>query len=511
MSDIQQPIETRGLTKIYSDGTVALQDVDFRVQPGEIHGLLGENGAGKTTLTKILSGLLHPSSGEIRWLGKPVRFATPREALQAGIGMVHQHFALVEPFTGLQNVALGQEGGELLAPVHLSQIAEKLEEIMDQTGLRAPIDLPVELLPVGVQQRIEILKMLYREVQLLILDEPTAVLTPQEADELFKTLRALRALGKTVIFITHKLKEVMVLTDRITVLRRGRAVAQVETSASSPEKLSTLMVGHELESHVERRRAEAGEIVLTVSHLTVPGDLRKEAVRDVSFEVRAGEIFAVAGVQGNGQTELVEALTGLRSWISGDARVSEMSLRGLRPDQVFRCGVAHIPEDRRRHGLILPFTVAENSIFGLQRTPQFRGVLGALSGQRIDAHARGVIERFAIQAPGVRAPAQSLSGGNQQKLVVGRELSKRPKLLVAAQPTRGLDVAATQYIRDLLLKLRAEGVGILLVSADLDEVFQLADRVGVMYEGRFTGVVPAERLSREVIGLMMGGVPWQKP
>ncbi len=511
MPEEKQPlIETRQLTKVYPDGTVALEKVDFRVQSGEIHGLLGENGAGKTTLTKILSGLLHPTSGEIHWRGKLVRFATPREALSVGIGMVHQHFALVEPFTALENVALGQEGGGLLAPAHLSKIARKLEEIMEQTGLRAPMNVPVELLPVGVQQRIEILKMLYRDVKLLILDEPTAVLTPQEAEELFETLRGLKRAGTTVIFITHKLKEVMAITDRITVLRQGRLVAQVETRATSPEELSTLMVGRKIEARFQRRREEAGEVVLAVRALAVPGDLGGQAVREVSFEVRAGEIFAIAGVQGNGQTELVEALTGLRPWLSGDVWVSGVSLRGLKPDQVFRCGVAHIPEDRRRRGLIGPFTVAENSILGLQRSAGLRGLCGALSWQRIYAHARELIERFAIQAPSVRAPAQSLSGGNQQKLVVGRELAKRPKVLIAAQPTRGLDVAATQDLRDLLLRLREEGVAILLVSADLDEVFQLADRVGVMYEGRFTGIAPIASLSRELIGLLMGGIPLEE-
>ncbi len=506
----QQPlIETQGLTKIYPDGTVALQGVDLQVQPGEIHGLLGENGAGKTTLTKILSGLLPPTAGQIRWKGRPMRFGSPREALAAGIGMVHQHFALVGPFTGLENIALGAEGGSPLGSVRAREIAQQLDKIMDRSGLRAPLGVPVELLPVGVQQRIEILKMLYRDVELLILDEPTAVLTPQETEELFETLKGLKAQGKTVIFITHKLKEVIEITDRITVLRGGQVVASLPTTEATPEKLSTLMVGREVVSQVERKRARAGEPVLVVRDLRVSGDLGTQAVQGLSFEVRAGEIFAIAGVQGNGQTELVEALTGLRPF-EGEASVLGQSLKGLSPGQIGALGVAHIPEDRRRMGLILPFTVAENSILGLQRFPRFCGALGRLRWRTIHDHACQLIQKFSIQALGVRTPAGSLSGGNQQKLVVGRELSKSPKLVIAAHPTRGLDVAATQYIRDLLVTLRDEGVAVLLVSADLDEVFQLADRVGVMYEGRFTGVAPLEQLDRETIGLLMGGVPLEE-
>ncbi len=505
-------IEAEGLTKIYPDGTVALRGVSLSVREGEIHGLLGENGAGKTTLTKILSGLLPPTSGEIRWKGRPVRFPSPREALRRGIGMVHQHFALVGPFTGWENIALGSEGRGALGPVPVAAIRENLETLMRESGLRAPLDTPVERLPVGVQQRIEILKMLYRQVDLLILDEPTAVLTPQETDELFETLRGLKAQGKTVIFITHKLKEVIEITDRITVLRAGRVVASLETKEATPEKLSALMVGREVVSQARRRgpaTPAAGEPVLTVRDLTVEDESGLRAVKKLSFEVRSGEIFAIAGVQGNGQTELIEALTGLRPF-RGEVRVRGQSLKGLLPGEIGALGVAHIPEDRRKMGLILPFTVAENSVLGLQRFPRFRGALGRLRWRRIYEHAQALLEKFSIQAPGVRAPAASLSGGNQQKLVVGRELSKSPKLVIAAHPTRGLDVAATQYIRDLLSRLRDEGVAVLLVSADLDEVFQLADRVGVMYEGRFTGVAPAEELDRETVGLLMGGVPLEE-
>ncbi|MCS7217206.1 MAG: ABC transporter ATP-binding protein [Candidatus Bipolaricaulota bacterium] len=493
----------QGITKVYPDGTVALTGVDFAVQPGEVHGLLGENGAGKTTLTKILSGLLPPTAGRIVWKGRPVRFSSPREALHAGIGMVHQHFALVGPFTGLENIALGAEGSGLLLPVRARAIRRRVEELMQASGLHAPLDLPVEELPVGVQQRLEILKMLFREVDLLILDEPTAVLTPQEVDELFPILRRLAGQGKSVVFITHKLREILAVTDRVTVLRRGRVVAVRETRGTTVEELAQLMVGEAVGGQARRAPRPPGEVVLRVRDLRVPGPAGRPAVNGVSFEVRAGEIFAIAGVQGNGQSELVEALVGLRPW-QGEVELLRQSLRGKGPAQIAALGLGHIPEDRQALGLILEFSVAENSVLG--RLGPFLDPLGGVRWRRVFRFAQDLLERFSVQARGVRAPARSLSGGNQQKLLVGRELSKAPRVLLANQPTRGLDVAATRYIRDLLLRLRDEGLAILLVSADLDEIFELADRVAVMYRGAFTGVLPAEELDRERIGLLMGGV-----
>ena len=496
-------IEARKITKIYPDGTVALRNVDFSVRPGEVMGLLGENGAGKTTLTKILSGLLSPTAGTILWKGKTVRFSSPREALMAGIGMVHQHFALVGPFSGLENIALGAEGGSLLAPVQIKGIRSQVEKIMESTGLKAPLDVPVEDLPVGVQQRIEILKVLFREVELLILDEPTAVLTPQEVEELFVVLRNIADSGKSVIFITHKLREVLAVADRITVLRRGELVGVRSAKETSVEELAQLMVGREI-GGLRRRKAQApGPEILRVRELVVPGQSGEPSVRGVSFSVHAGEIFGIAGIQGNGQTELVEALVGLRPW-KGHVELNGQSLAGLGPGEISALGLAHIPEDRHGMGLILDMSVAENSIAG--RLSAFRGFLGRLRWSDIFRFAQDLIERFSIQARGPRAPARSLSGGNQQKLVVGRELSKSPKLLIANQPTRGLDIAATQFIRELLLRLRDEGMAILLVSADLDEIFELADRIAVMYRGTFTGVLPAEELDREKVGLLMGGL-----
>ena len=493
----------QGIAKIYPDGTVALTDVDFEVQPGEVHGLLGENGAGKTTLTKIISGLLLPTAGRIFWHGKPVRFASPREALSAGIGMVHQHFALVGPFTGLENIALGAEGGGLLLSIRAKAIRKRVEELMHASGLHAPLDIPVEELPVGVQQRLEILKMLFRQVELLILDEPTAVLTPQEVDELFPILRKLAKQGKSVVFITHKLREILEVTDRVTVLRQGRVVAVRETRGTTVEELAQLMTGEAVVARAQRSARPPGETVLRVESLRVLGPEGRPAVDGVSFAVRSGEIFAIAGVQGNGQSELVEALVGLRPW-TGEAELVGQSLRGKKPAQIAALGLAHIPEDRHALGLILDFSVVENAVLGQLRP--FLDPLGGVRWRKALRFAQDLLAKFSVQARGVRAPARSLSGGNQQKLLVGRELSKTPKLLIANQPTRGLDVAATRYIRDLLLRLRDEGLAILLVSADLEEIFELADRVAVMYRGAFTGVHPVEELDRERIGLLMGGV-----
>jgi len=499
-------LEAKGIDKVYPDGTVALQDVNFTVYQGEIHGLLGENGAGKTTLTKILSGLLSPTHGQLLWKGKPAHFKTPLDALNQGIGMVHQHFALVAPFTALENIALGQEGGQGLSTVVYEAVQQRVEQVMREGGLHAPLDIPVELLPVGVQQRVEILKLLYRDVELLILDEPTAVLTPQEADEMFVILRKLRDSGKTIIFITHKLRELIELTDQVTVLRRGRQAGSVNTVDVDSKQLATLMVGHEIISSVKRGQAKPGSVILSGNDLQVKNDLGEIAVRGLNFQVRQGEIFGIAGVEGNGQTELGEAISGLRSWLSGEVSLEGKVLKQLDPQSIYKQGLAHIPEDRRRVGMVLEFSVMENSILGLQSSDAFRGALGRLDWSKVRRHADFLIEQFSIKTQDQKTPVKSLSGGNQQKLVVGRELSKDPKFILAAQPTRGLDIGSTQYIRDLLIKLRDEGKAILLISAELDEIFQLADRVGVMYEGEFVGTYQTEDLNRERIGLLMGGM-----
>lgn len=512
------------ITKIYSDGTVALREATLEVRPGEIVGLLGENGAGKTTLTKILSGLLPPTRGRVVSPRGPVRFSSPREALDFGIGMVHQHFALVGTFTAVENVALSQE--RPFAPLQLAQTRTKLEALEEESGLRVPLDVPVEKLAVGEQQRVEILKVLSRDVDLLILDEPTSVLTPLEVDELFRFLRRLRDEGKGIILITHKLKEVGAVTDRVVVLRQGEVVGDFPTAAVTPAELARLMVGKTLETRAgravelstdevpvhapQREEEKRGPGVLHVENLSVAGDTKPLAVRDVTFDVYAGEIFGIAGVEGNGQTELVEALTGLRPALKGIATINGRNILGLDPRQIYELGVAHIPEDRWVLGLVLPFTLAENAILGVHRWDEFRGPLSILRWGRIYAHTRDLLEKFDIQAAGLNAPVKSLSGGNQQKLIVGRELSKDPAIVIASQPTRGLDVGAAQYIREILLGMRDRGRAILLVSADLDEVLALSDRVAIMYEGRFMTVASPGELDRERIGMLMGGVALER-
>lgn len=512
-------LRAEGITKVYSDGTVALKEANLEIHTHEILGLLGENGAGKTTLTKILSGLLPPTSGQVLSPKGRVRFSSPREALDFGIGMVHQHFALVGPFTAAENVALSHE--RPFSRTRIAQVTEQLEALMNESGLHVPLDVPVEKLAVGEQQRVEILKVLSRNVDLLILDEPTSVLTPLEVDELFELLQRLRSEGTSIILITHKLKEVQSITDRVLVLRRGELVGDVQTEDASTERLAQLMVGQALDQDAgavelsdqelpikrsRERKALHGEGVLHVAGLSAKGNTGEIAVENLSFDVYAGEIFGIAGVEGNGQTELVESITGLRVPVSGTATINGTNILGKDPREIYKLGVAHIPEDRWELGLVLPFTLAENAILGVHRWKEFRGPLSFLRWPRINKHVRELMDRFDIQAIGPHAPAKSLSGGNQQKLIVGRELAKDPAIIVASQPTRGLDIGSAKYIRDLLEEMRDKGRAILLVSADLDEVLARADRIAIMYEGRFMTVCYPDELTRERIGLLMGGV-----
>ena len=499
-------IEMKSIHKTYPDGTVALRGVDFDVGRGEIVGLLGENGAGKTTLMKILSGLLPPTDGEISVDGKRVTFRNPSDALGLGIGMVHQVFALVPPYTATENILLGQEAAGPLSFLNLDTARKRLAELAEETGLQAPLDTPIELLPVGVRQRVEILKVLYRGTDVLILDEPTSSLTPLEVDELFRFMRRLKEAGKAIVFITHKLREVLEISDRIVVLRNGLVTGRVPTKEATPQKLAVMMVGREVVPRVTREEKEPGEAVLSVKDLQVLDDSGGMAVKNLSFEVKAGEIFGVAGVEGNGQSELVQALTGLRPPKSGELHLNGRDVIRFDPKELYRMGICHIPEDTVRFGLALNFDVAENSILGRQWEPEFLLGLGRLNGKRIMEYARKLVETFNVVTPSLKTVARSLSGGNRQRLVVGRELSKEPALVVAAHPTRGLDIASTMYIRELLVKMRDEGKGVLLISADLDEIMELSDRIAVMYEGEFLGVGKAEELSREEIGMMMGGI-----
>ncbi len=493
-------VSMKSVVKIYPDGTIALRGVDFTLRRGEIHGLLGENGAGKTTLMKILAGVLKPTSGTIYVGGRKVGFSAAADALKLGIGMVHQNLSLIPSFTVYENIVLGLSRRQLL------NAKEGINKLMSLTGLKVPLDERVEGLPFGVRQKVEVLKMLFRNVDVLILDEPTTNLTLTETRELFNVINGLRRMGKSVVFITHKLREVLEVADRITVLRRGRVAGEVPRVEASLNLLAQLMVGKDAIPAVSRGVSTVGEELLIVRDLWILSDLGTWAVKGVSLTVRSGEILGIAGVEGNGQKELVEGLTGLRRVEKGEVIFRGQRIDNLPPSELYKLGVAHIPEDRVQVGLIQDFTVNENSILGIQRSMFFRGFLNTLAWDKVVEHASDLITKFNVIVPSLFSPVKYLSGGNQQRLVVAREISKEPQLIIAAQPTRGLDISATEHIRGLLLDLKKRGKVVLLVSSDLEEILQLSDRVAVMYEGRFVGVKDVGELTEDKLGLMLGGV-----
>jgi general nucleoside transport system ATP-binding protein len=494
----------RGITKRFP-GVLANDRVDFEAAAGEVHALLGENGAGKTTLSNILTGLYRPDEGLIELHGEPVHFHSPRDALDAGVGMVHQHFRLVAPFTVAENVVLGDHRAEgKTFRLHPRRIERRVAELGKQYGLEVDPRARVWQLSVGEQQRVEILKALFREARVLILDEPTAVLTPQEAETLFETLRAMAAEGRTVIFISHKLHEVKAVADRVTVLRAGRVVATVPAADATLRSLAALMVGRELEA--ERRPDEArevGDVVLEMRGVSAPGDRGGEALRDVSLRVRAGEIVGVAGVAGNGQRELAETITGLRPATAGRIEVSGRPLPPGEPRGAIRAGVAHVPEDRLGTGVAPNLSVASNVALKSYRRAASWGPLLRLRSMR--DRAAELIRRNDVRGARPETRTRQLSGGNLQKVVLGREFAGEPRVLVAASPTRGLDVAAIETVHAYLRTAAASGVAILLISEDLDEILALADRVAVMYEGRIAGEVEAGGASIEEIGFLMAG------
>jgi general nucleoside transport system ATP-binding protein len=495
-------LELRGITKRFGP-LVANDHIDLTVEPGEIHALLGENGAGKSTLMNILYGLYHPDEGEILVDDKPLKLNGPGDAIRAGIGMVHQHFMLVPVFTVAENVMLGHERTRGLGLLDRRRARRDVEELSARYGLAVDPDALVEDLPVGVQQRVEIIKALVRDADVLILDEPTAVLVPQEIDELIAIMRQLKAAGKSVVFITHKLKEVKAVADRITVIRRGRVVGTSTPDASESE-LASLMVGRTVQLHVDKQPAAAGDPALSISGLVVVDDRGQRAVDGVDLEVRAGEVMAVAGVQGNGQTELVEALLGLRRPVAGSITLDGRSLVGRTPHQVLNAGVGYVPEDRQADGLVGDFTVAENLVLDMSdRAPYGSG--GALRPAAIRANALARVEEFDVRTASIDTPAGTLSGGNQQKVVLARELSRPLRLFIASQPTRGVDVGATEFIWQRIVRERDQGTPVLIVSSELDEVIALADRIAVISAGRILGVLPADA-PRDQIGLMMAGV-----
>jgi len=495
-------LELRGITKRFGE-LVANDHIDLVVEPGEIHALLGENGAGKSTLMNILYGLLHQDEGEIVVEGTARRFRGPGDAIDAGIGMVHQHFMLVPVFTVTENVMLGAETTRVVGLLDRARARERVLEVSRRYRLPVDPDAEVADLPVGVQQRVEIVKALVREVDLLILDEPTAVLTPQETDELLDVMRGLKAGGKSIVFITHKLKEVQAIADRITVIRRGKVVGTARPDASEDE-LASMMVGRTVRLKVDKTVAAPGEPVLTVRDLSVFDDRGHEAVDGTSLEVRAGEVLAVAGVQGNGQTELVEAIMGLRPVAGGAVEMSGTDLVGRSTKEILLAGVGYVPEDRTADGLVRDFTIAENLILDQYDQPPYASGL-ALRPAAIAQAARDRIAEFDVRTPSHEATVGTLSGGNQQKVIVARELARQVKLLVAAQPTRGVDVGSTEFIHARVVQERDNGAAVLLVSSELDEVLALADRIAVMYRGRILDTVTPDT-PRERIGLLMAGI-----
>ncbi|HEU6443603.1 MAG TPA: ABC transporter ATP-binding protein [Gaiellaceae bacterium] len=495
-------LELKGITKQFP-GVLANDHIDFDLRRGEVHALLGENGAGKSTLMNILYGLYSPDEGEIRVKGEAVRFHDPGDAIEHGIGMVHQHFMLIPVMTVAENIVLAIEPRKAGILLDTDSAVKKVEELANAFRFRIDPHAKVENISVGQQQRVEILKALYRGADVLILDEPTAVLTPQEALELFGILRNLTREGMSVIFITHKLHEVLEIADRITVLRRGKKIDTVDKKGATEEQLARLMVGREVLLRVEKPPHETGETLLKVENISVVDDRGLPAVRDVSFEVRSGEVVGIAGVDGNGQTELIDAITGLRRVDEGTVTVGGVDVTNGNARKVLDAGMGHIPEDRHRRGLILDFTLAENiALHDYKEEPDSR--YGWLFPNRLIARARGLLEAFDVRGGGPITKASALSGGNQQKVVVAREVGRDPRVLLAAQPTRGLDVGAIEFVHRRLVEERDQGRAILLVSLELDEILSLSDRILVMFEGRVVGEYTPD-VSPEDLGVAMIG------
>ena len=500
----QYAIEMLGITKRFP-GIVANDNITLQLRKGEIHALLGENGAGKSTLMSVLFGLYQAEEGVIKKDGQPVTIKDPNDANALGIGMVHQHFKLVECFTVLDNIILGVEPNKM-GFLQKKEARQKVLELSQRYGLHVDPDAKIEDITVGMQQRTEILKMLYRDNEILIFDEPTAVLTPQEIDELMNIMRNLAAEGKSILFISHKLAEIMAVADRCTVLRKGKYIGTVETKETTMEALSAMMVGRDVNFHVDKQESTAGDVILKIENMTVASKVHKNnAVKNVSLEVRAGEIVCIAGIDGNGQTEFVHGLTGLEKLVSGKVTLmgEDISKAPIRRRSLL--GMSHIPEDRHKHGLVLDYSLEDNIVLERYFEPQFTKA-GFLRRKNIRQYAEGLIEQYDIRSgQGAVTMARSMSGGNQQKAIVAREIDKDPKLLIAVQPTRGLDVGAIEYIHKQIVAQRDAGKGVLLVSLELDEVMDVSDRILVMYEGEIVGELNPKETTPEELGLYMAG------
>jgi general nucleoside transport system ATP-binding protein len=499
-------LELRGITKRFGP-LVANDSIDLIIEPGEIHALLGENGAGKSTLMNTLYGLYDPDEGEILVDDEPVTFHGPGDAMAAGIGMVHQHFMLVPVFTVAENVVLGHEPTKAAGIIDLAEARRRVREISDRFGFDVDPDALVEDLPVGVQQRVEIIKALSRDAQVLILDEPTAVLTPQETDELIGIMRQLKSAGTSIVFITHKLREVRAVADRITVIRRGAVVGTADPSSAETE-LASLMVGRTVSLGVKRAEARPGDVRLRVDDLVVFDPTGRRVVDHVSFDVAEGEILAVAGVQGNGQTELTEAILGLQPTVRGSILLNGTELVGKSVERTLEAGVGFVPEDRSKDGVVKEFSIAENLVLDLHDKPPYAKGL-SMYPKVVRENAEHRVEEFDIRTTGIDLAAGSLSGGNQQKVVLARELSRPLQLFIASQPTRGLDVGSIEFVHDRIVRERDNGTPVIIVSTELDEVLALADRILVMYRGSVVGIVPGGT-DRDVLGLMMAGVPLEE-
>jgi len=491
------------ITKVFP-GVRANDGVSFDLQAGEIHALVGENGAGKTTLMKILYGLQKPDSGTISLRGQATSIRNPRDAIAQGIGMVHQHFMLVPPFSVLENIILGEES-HTAGVLRMDTPVTKIQTIMEQNGLPVELSVAVADLPVGLQQRVEILKILYRGAEILVFDEPTAVLTPQEVDELFKTFRMMKEQGKGIIFISHKLDEVLAIADRITVIRRGKVIETLQHGEATKAKIAELMVGKPVLLEIKKQEVEPGATILEVRGLQETGERGHGVLEGVNLSVKAGEIYGIAGVEGNGQSELVQAITEPVKLNQGDILLQGKSILSWDVRSRRDAGIGHIPADRQRFGLLLPFSLADNLALGRHHRPPFVKGSQWIDSANIREYARRTIKTFDIRTPSEMTPAHALSGGNQQKAIVAREMSFEPILLVASQPTRGVDIGAQEFIYSQLLEARQNGKAVLLVSADLDEILSLSDRIGVMFKGRIIHELDRAEATREKIGLYMTG------
>jgi ABC-type uncharacterized transport system ATPase subunit len=496
-------LQLNNIRKVFHGDCIANDDVSLTVHEGTIHAIVGENGAGKSTAMKIVYGFYNPDQGEILFDGEPVTIRNPHDAIALGIGMVHQHFMLVDNMTVAENIILGAETGTS-TNLDLDKANDEIKKLSDDLRLNINPRAIIEDLSVGLQQRVELLKALYRNAEFLILDEPTAVLSPQEVEEFFGILRRMKEQGKTIVIITHKLEEVLAISDEVTVMRDGRTVGEVKTADIDAKGLARMIVGRDVLLRVEKEDAKPGGPVLAVSDLRVEGR-HGLAVDDVSFEVKSGEIVGIAGIEGNGQTELIEALAGLVTPKGGRVEFEGKDVTSLKPRQLKELGIAHIPEDRQKRGLLLHSDLAENSILGVHYRPPVAASTGLMSSSAIEKRVSEIIENFDVRPPNPEQPAKALSGGNQQKLIIGREFEGDPKLLLVSQPTRGVDIGAIEFIHRKLIELRDKGSAVLLISAELEEVTALADRLLVIREGKIVGEVDPKVATYEEIGLLMTG------